>query len=175
MIPGLPAPAFSFRARLAVAALLFALPAAAADYTLTRREAPDFALRAFSGGQNVRLSEWRGQVVLLSFWSSRCNTCRGQLAELERLHRTYHAAGLEVFAISIDDDDEAAREFATGVGVGFPMLADPEKAVGRDYRIDVLPTMVLVDRSGVIKGAWRDRRSRDRALYLRALRRALDE
>ena len=57
--------------------------AAEPPYALLGQEAPDFALHA-AAGDNVRLSEHRGEVVVLSFWSSRCNSCRTQLAALNR-------------------------------------------------------------------------------------------
>jgi len=56
---------------------------AAAPYALIGQMAPDFALHAASGA-NVRLSEHRGEVVVLSFWSSRCAACRTQLEALSR-------------------------------------------------------------------------------------------
>src|SRR5450755_4654263 len=75
---------------LATAAVM---TSAAAGYALLGHEAPDFALHAV-GGNNVRLSEHRGDVVVLSFWGSRCGQCRMQLAALDRSFKTYHSAGL---------------------------------------------------------------------------------
>ncbi|HNR92653.1 MAG TPA: TlpA disulfide reductase family protein [Dokdonella sp.] len=158
----------------AVLSLCAAFAASAADSPLVGREAPDFALRAMAG-DNVRLSEARGQVVVLSFFGSRCNPCRAQLAELDAVYRTYGPAGLTVYGISIDDDAEKARQFSASVGVGFPMLADPQKAVGREYAIDRLPTVVIVDRAGKVRYVHRDPESRSEPVYVRELRRLLDE
>ena len=69
---------------------------AAAPYALIGKTAPDFALHAASGG-NVRLSEHRGEVVVLSFWSSRCTACRTQLAALSRSLATYRSAELATY------------------------------------------------------------------------------
>jgi len=146
----------------------------AAEPPLIGREAPDFALRALAGG-NTRLSEARGQVVVLSFFGSRCNSCRAQLAALDGVYRTYGPAGLVVYGVSIDDDPQDARGFATSVGVGFPMLADPGKNVGREYAIDRLPTLVIVDRAGKVRYVHRDPKSRDQPVYVGQLRRLLDE
>lgn len=158
----------------ALLSLCAAFAACAADSSLIGREAPDFALRAMIG-ENVRLSEARGQVVVLSFYGSRCNPCRAQLAELDAVYRTYGPAGLTVYGISIDDDQGDAKEFSTSVGVGFPMLADPEKAVGREYGVDRLPTIVIVDRAGKVRYVHRDPKSRREPVYVRELRRLLDE
>jgi Peroxiredoxin len=159
---------------IAVAALGAAGAAAAADYPLLGAQAPDFALRAFEGA-NVRLSEHRGDVVVLSFWGSRCGPCRAQLEALERSYETYRSAGLTVFGISIDDDPERAREFARARSVSFPLLLDPGKSVGRMYRIDNLPMTLLIDRNGAVRYVHRDYGPRTDAQYLQQLRTLLNE
>ena len=75
-------------------------------YALLGQPAPDFALHA-SAGDNVRLSEHRGDVVVLSFWGSRCTPCRAQLAALDRSFLTYRSAGLPIYGIGVDDDPGA--------------------------------------------------------------------
>ncbi len=146
----------------------------ASDYALLARAAPDFALRAF-GGDNVRLSEHRGEVVLLSFWSSRCSTCGAQLAALNRTYLTYRSAGLSVYGISVEAGEQGARDFAGAHRVAFPMLFDPEEEVSRHYAVDRLPMVILVDRNGTIRDVQRDFDTRDQALYLRELRGLLNE
>src|SRR5689334_16093989 len=87
-----------------LAAVVLCAPAlAATSYALLAHEAPDFALHAIAGG-NVRLSEHRGDVIVLSFWGSRCTPCRSQLAALNRSLATYRSAGLQVYGINVDDD-----------------------------------------------------------------------
>ncbi len=165
----------SWRGALALSGLLgsgAAIPAA--DYPLLARAAPDFALPAF-GGDNVRLSEHRGEVVLLSFWSSSCSTCGAQLAALNRTYLTYRSAGLQVYGISVEPAERNARDFAGGHRVDFPMLFDAAEDVSRRYEVDRLPMVVLVDRNGTIRDVQRDFASRDQALYLRELRALLNE
>lgn len=159
---------------IAIAALGAAGVVAAAEYPLLGAQAPDFALRAFEG-VNVRLSEHRGDVVVLSFWGSRCGPCRAQLEALDRSYETYRSAGLTVFGISVDDDPERAREFARARSVSFPLLHDPEKSVGRRYRIDNLPMTVLIDRNGAVRYVHRDYSPRSDARYLQQLRALLNE
>lgn len=136
--------------------------------------APDFALRS-SAGPNVRLSEQRGDVVVLSFWSSRCNVCRAQLAELDRLHATYRPAGFVVFGVNVDDDVAAAREFAAAQKLNFPMLLDPSKAVARAYRVDALPMLVAIDRFGAVRFINRNDKASAAGEYVPALRTLIDE
>jgi peroxiredoxin len=143
-------------------------------YPLIGQAAPDFALRA-TAGDNVRLSEHRGDVVVLSFWSSRCSSCRQQLDALNRSLATYRSAGLLIYGVGVDDDVQAARDFAHSVRVNFTMLLDPEKAVSRDYQVDNLPMTVLIDRNGTVRYALRDFSGASDRLYLQQLRALLNE
>ena len=151
-----------------------ALAPAQPDYPLIGEAAPDFALRA-AVGDNVRLSEHRGEVVVLSFWSSRCTPCRTQLGALNRSLATYQSAGLAVYGVGVDDDPVKALAFARSAGVGFALLLDPAKAVSRSYQIDNLPMTVLIDRNGTVRHVLRDYSAATNGLYLRELRALLNE
>lgn len=160
-----------------LAAVLLAPAAAvpaAPGHPLQGRAAPDFALRSI-GGPNVRLSEHRGEVVLLSFWGSRCGQCLPQLAALDRLQATYASAGLATLAVDVDEDPAAAREFVAARHFGFPLLLDPDKGVARGYRVDTLPLVVLIDRAGTVREVFRDYRSGAENDYLLRIKALLDE
>ncbi len=159
---------------LAWFALGAAATAIAADQPLVGAAAPDFALRAFAG-PNVRLSEGRGDVVVLVFWGSGCD-CRPQLSMLDRSYTLYRAAGLQMFGVGVDDNAAHAREYADGARVQFPLLSDPEKAVARLYQVDVLPMTVLIDRTGVVRHVLKDAGAEGaQAQYLSRLRELLNE
>jgi peroxiredoxin len=143
-------------------------------YWLVGHEAPDFALRAVAGG-NVRLSEHRGDVVVVSFWSIRCTPCRTQLAALDRSLATYRSAGLQMYGINVDDDQSRALEFAHGQPVTFALLLDPQKAVSRRYEVDNLPMTLLIDRNGTVRYVLRDYNAKSEDLYLQQLRVLLNE
>jgi peroxiredoxin len=169
------------RARLPLRLSLFALALAAVvaspaqqRYALSGQAAPDFALHATAGG-NVRLSEHRGDVVVLSFWSSRCYPCRAQLEMLNRSLATYHSAGLTVYGIGVDDDADKSVDFAHSVAVGFALLLDPQKTVSRSYQVDSLPFTVLIDRGGNVRYALHDFSAASTGVYLQELRALLNE
>lgn len=160
---------------LAAAALtIFCLVANAQGSALLGQSGPDFALRSFSG-TNVRLSEDRGDVVVLTFWGSQCGVCRKQLEMLDRSFTTYRSAGLHMYGIAVDDDATRARQFVAAHPLGLVMLEDPAKEVARLYQIDNLPTTVLLDRGGIVRHVYRDFGPRDEALYLSQLRELLNE
>ncbi len=153
---------------------LAAAVSAEAGYALLGQAAPDFALHA-AGGDNVRLSEHRGEVVVLSFWSSRCSPCRTQLTALDRSLATYRSAGLAVYGVGVDDDPVQARDFARTAGVSYALLLDPAKAVSRSYQVDNLPMTVLIDRNGTVRYVLRDYSAASASLYLQQLRTLLNE
>jgi peroxiredoxin len=157
------------------ALLLTALAAFAADkYDLVGKPAPDLVARGLDG-ENVRISEHRGEVVVVSFWSGSCNTCRAQLNALDRIAKTYASAGLTVIGVNLDDDRARAEKFARAQDVQFPLLISAPENTGQDFQVDRLPMMVFVDREGVLRAAHREFKASDEAKYVRELRTLLNE
>jgi peroxiredoxin len=148
------------------------MPALAAAGSIGRA-APDFALPA-AIGNNVRLSEYRGQPVIVSFWSSRCGLCARQLAALDRYYGTYRSSGLIVLGVSVDDDAQHAQDYAHAHVMAFPLLLDSAKAVSRAFGIERLPSTVLIDRGGVVRFLHSDDGAGDDS-YVAQIRALLDD
>jgi len=162
-------------AALAWVLLAVSLPGSAAErYGLVGKPAPDLVARGL-GGENVRISEHRGEVVVVSFWSGSCSTCRAQLIALDRIARTYASAGLTVIGVNLDEDVARAEKFARAQDVDFPLLISTPENTGRDYLVDRLPMLVFVDREGVLRAAHREFKASDEAMYVRELRTLLNE
>jgi peroxiredoxin len=157
-----------------VLAAMLAAPARPAPVTLVGKPAPDFALKSSAGG-NLRLSEFRGQVVLINFWARWAGDSRLELTALDRINTTYNRAGLVVLAVSVDEDARRARDFADGMKLGFPVLFDTTSALGRDYSIEKMPVTILVDRSGVVRYVNAGFKRGDERLYLGQIRELLRE
>src|SRR5215831_3188049 len=126
----------SFRALTVVAAsaLLVGVATAAA---LTGAAAPDFVLKSVSG-QNLRLSEFRGEVVMLTFGATWCGDCRAQLAHLAEMQTRYRDAGVELLAVSLDQTAKQAGALSAS-GAAFPVLHDAGGEVGRLYAVAKVP------------------------------------
>jgi peroxiredoxin len=110
----------------------------------------DFAARALDGG-NYRLSEYRGDVVALVFWGTWCGDCRARLGTVERLWRTYSAAGFMAIGVNLDEKPDAARALIRAVGTTYPNVRDTDKRISRAFDADSLPMVVLLDRSGGVR------------------------
>ena len=158
---------------LMVASSLIA-PATAAAPTLVGKDAPDFVLKSMDG-KNLRMSEFRGQVVLVNFWVRWAGDSRQEMPALDRINTTYSRAGLVVLGVSIDEDLVRAREFAGAMKVSYPILFDTGSDIGRDYLLQKMPMTILVDRAGVVRYSNVGFKRGDERAYLDHIRELLRE
>jgi peroxiredoxin len=117
---------------------------------LAGQPAPDFALKS-ADGSNLRLSEYRGDVVMINFWATWCGPCRQEMPLLEELHARYNRVGFSLLGVNIDDDSAKAMNMASELGVTFPVLFDSRKEVSRLYEVDAMPVTVILDREGTVR------------------------
>jgi peroxiredoxin len=146
----------------------------AAAPSMVGKPAPDFVLRGLDG-RNLRLSEYRGQVVLVNFWSRSDGNSRQQMPALDRINITYQRAGLVVLGVSVDDDLRRSREFATAMRLSYPILFDTGSDIGKDYLLQKMPVTILVDRSGVVRYSAVGFKRGDERIYLDQIRELLRE
>jgi thiol-disulfide isomerase/thioredoxin len=109
--------------------------------------APDFTLKS-GGGENIKLSELRGQVVLINFWASWCGPCRKEMPLLDQLYQQYKPLGFTVLGVNVEEDPSQARMLLGKIPVSFPVLFDGTNAVSKQYDVIAMPTTVIVDRNG---------------------------
>ncbi|HEY1393781.1 MAG TPA: TlpA disulfide reductase family protein [Methylibium sp.] len=112
--------------------------------------APDFTLRTL-GGQNLRLQEQRGQVVLVNFWATWCGPCRQEMPHLNSLYEKYRTSGFVLLGVNVDDDARNAVGVASKLGLKFPVLFDTDKKVSKLYELVTMPSTVLIDRDGRVR------------------------
>jgi peroxiredoxin len=116
----------------------------------TATPAPDFTLRTLDGPA-LRLAEQRGQVVLVNFWASWCAPCKVEMPHLNALADKYRHTGVVLVGINIDDDPKKAAAEARKLGIRFPVLLDTDKTASKAYKLEAMPTTVLVDRDGQVR------------------------
>jgi len=136
--------------------------------------APDFVLKSLSG-PNLRLSEYRGEVVMLAFWASWCGECRGQLKAFNDLHAAYGESGLTILSVNLDSKMNQAAETARSLDLAFPVLYDTGGAVAELYDVRDVPFAVFVDREGRVRATMDGYSGSDEASFVERVRNLLRE
>ncbi len=110
-------------------------------------KAPDFTLKSMNG-KNLKLSEFRGQVVMLNFWASWCAPCRQEMPLLEDLYKKYKPLGFTLLGVNVEQDSSKASTLLRSIKVSFPILFDNQNKVSKLFTVSAMPTTVIVDRDG---------------------------
>ncbi|MGB5245132.1 MAG: TlpA disulfide reductase family protein [Woeseia sp.] len=139
-----------FKTSVAGALLSLIAMTSLASSALTGQAAPDFVLKSASGS-NLRLSEYRGDVVMINFWATWCGPCRQEMPLLDDLYSRYERVGFKLLGVNIDDDSRRAMKMIEELGVSFPVLFDEQKDVSKLYQVEAMPVTVLVDRNGTVR------------------------
>ena len=154
-----------------VAALSVALPALAGP---TGAPAPSFTLAA-RGGQNVSLTQYKGQVVMLNFWASWCGPCRQEMPLLESIYKKYNKMGFTLIGVNVEPDSNAANEWLKATPVSFPILYDRDSKVSKLYDVAGMPSTVIIDRNGKLRVLHRGYKPGDENEYLDSIRTLIRE
>ena len=113
----------------------------------SKSPAPDFTLKSNSG-KNIKLSELRGQVVMINFWASWCGPCRQEMPLLEQLYKKYKPMGFTLLGVNVEENSNDAIKWLKGMEVSFPILFDNESKVSDGYNVSAMPTTLIIDRDG---------------------------
>jgi peroxiredoxin len=140
----------------------------------TSQPAPDFVAKNLKG-QDVKLSDFNGKVVLLNFWATWCGACIEEMNSMQNLYSTLQADGVEVLAVSIDRwNEDRIQEYVKNKKLTFPVLLDQDQKVRKKYHVMGLPTSYLIDGEGKIRGyasgarTWDSADSQDLFLSLKS-------
>ncbi|MGH2572616.1 MAG: TlpA family protein disulfide reductase [Actinomycetota bacterium] len=117
---------------------------------LVGRRAPDFALPTLEGGRTVRLSDLRGQVVVVNFWASWCAACREEHPNLLGAWERYRDHGVVLVGIDYQDSRRAALDYMAELGGDWPVLDDPGGRTALAYGVYGVPETFFIARDGVI-------------------------
>ncbi|MDF1499848.1 MAG: redoxin domain-containing protein [Anaerolineales bacterium] len=112
--------------------------------------APDFVLEAVNG-EEYRLSDLRGNVVLLNFWATWCGPCLVEMPLLEAAYQDHKDDGFLILAVNDGESVQEVRAFGEENGLSIPLLLDPGRIVQRLYEIRGYPSSVLIDEQGQIR------------------------
>jgi cytochrome c biogenesis protein CcmG/thiol:disulfide interchange protein DsbE len=134
---------------------LLALPRLAPDPTVGKPAAdfllPRLGAQAEGGGPSkLRLSDLEGKAVILDFWASWCMPCRAQAPIVDRVAKAQGARGLVALGVVTGDTEQKAEQFLAEHPVAYSSVMDDQGEAARAFKVDGLPTLVVLDRKGQV-------------------------
>lgn len=114
-------------------------------------KAPDFELSLLNQEEPVKLSDYRGQRVMVNFWATWCPPCRAEMPDMEKFHQDEDVAVLAVNMTDTETNLEQVEDFADKYELTFPILLDEESEMAELYNIQPLPTTYMIDSNGIIQ------------------------
>ena len=136
--------------------------------------APEFTLKSMSG-ENIKLGEQVGNVVMINFWASWCGPCRQEMPLLNDLHNKYERLGFTVLGVNVEENSSQAVDFISDTPVDFPILFDSANEVSKAYQVIAMPTTVLVDRDGNVRYIHKGYKTGDEQKYRDMVRKLVRE
>ncbi len=110
----------------------------------------DFELKD-SSGKTVRLSDFKGKVVVLDFWATWCPPCRKEIPGFVNLHNNYQARGVEVVGVSLDRSWAPVKPFMQEYRINYTIVLGDQKLTEMYGGFTGIPTTFVIDRNGVIR------------------------
>jgi thiol-disulfide isomerase/thioredoxin len=113
---------------------------------------PELVLNRFDGGQEMNVSSLKGKVVLLDLWASWCEPCKEEMPVLDEMAARLRARGVEIIAVSVDEDRAAAEAFVRGRPQwALTLVHDPRGKIPALLQPAKMPTSYVIDATGVVR------------------------
>jgi len=122
----------------------------------------DFTLNSIDQEETIKLSDLRGKIVMVDFWSSWCPPCRQEAPELQKAYEDFQDQDVEFVGIAIWDVDSETRKFKNTYGLEYPILIDPRGAIAVEWGVLGLPEKFFLNREGEVVKKYVGPMTRDR-------------
>lgn len=112
--------------------------------------APDFQLARMDGAK-ISLADMRGKPAVIVFWSAWCTACKEEAPRINALAAQYGGKGVRVLGINVKDSIASAESGVKDFGIKYPVARDSDASVARAYSVRGTPTIIFLDRKGVVR------------------------
>jgi peroxiredoxin len=114
------------------------------------KPAPSFSLKDVLQGKEYSLSQFKGKVVVINFFTFFCGPCRDEMPDLNQIHNEFKGKGLQTLGIALSSDPTQIRFLVKQLGLEYPVLIGNDKVSDSYGSISVVPTTVIIDKEGKI-------------------------
>ena len=112
------------------------------------KPAPSFSLKDVLQGKDYSLSQFKGKVVVINFFTFFCGPCRDEMPDLNKINNELKGRGLQTLGIALSSDPTQIRFLVKQLGLEYPVLIGNDKVSDAYGSISVVPTTVIVDKEG---------------------------
>jgi cytochrome c biogenesis protein CcmG/thiol:disulfide interchange protein DsbE len=112
---------------------------------------PNFAAQSLNGKGRASVKPNDGKVLIVDFWATWCEPCRKSFPRLQELYTKYKSSGMEIVAVSEDDENSEIKGFGDSFGTKFPLVWDNGKTIASKWQPKSMPSTFVVDRKGVVR------------------------
>ena len=122
-----------------------------AKHPLLGSPAPDFAAASVNGKGRAAVKASSGKVLIVDFWATWCEPCKKSFPKLEDLYVKFKASGMDLIAVSEDDENSGLSDFGSTFGAKFPLVWDDGKAIAGKWQPKSMPSTFIVDKKGIVR------------------------
>jgi cytochrome c biogenesis protein CcmG/thiol:disulfide interchange protein DsbE len=120
-------------------------------HALLGSPAPDFSGLSLNNRGRPSVKAANGKVLIVDFWATWCEPCKKSFPKLQDLYTKFKASGMELIAVSEDDENAGVLDFGNNFGVKFPLVWDDGKVIAGKWKPKSMPSTFIVDRKGVVR------------------------
>jgi peroxiredoxin len=133
---------------LVLMAVLFLLTGAASGWAAG--SAPDFKLQAIQDGKEYSLSQFKGKVVLINFFTFFCGPCRQEMPHLSQMHQELQGQGFQVLGIGLSSTPDQLKQLAAQLKLAYPVLQGNDSVSKAYGGVELVPLTFIIDKQGNI-------------------------